>query len=162
MTFSVNSTSFLYLLQASCWLLQTKGANTKTGQKPQLLGLSARIDEVDSINLNLHLTRGITPKRVTSGGSIFACWHLDNTAPKKHRSGGEPSATLSDLTRLVIETRPPAPRENTPTQERSSTPHCYFRIICQRLPCDAHLHQFIFSEFLVLIFFIFVADLHIM
>ena len=45
---------------------------------------------------NLHYTRFISPKRVTSGGA-----HLRglapvryNTAPKKRRSGGEPLATL--------------------------------------------------------------------
>ena len=27
-------------------------------------------------------------------GPIFATWRLDNTVPKKHRSGGEPLATL--------------------------------------------------------------------
>ena len=43
---------------------------------------------------NFDYTRGITPKRVTSGGPISAAQRLGNTAPNKRRSGGEPLATL--------------------------------------------------------------------
>ena len=42
--------------------------------------------------LNLHYTRGITRKRETSDGT--AAERLDNTAPKKHRSGND---TVPDL-----------------------------------------------------------------
>ena len=41
----------------------------------------------------LHHTRGITPKRVTNGGSISAAQSVDNTVPKKRRSGGKPLTT---------------------------------------------------------------------
>ena len=45
---------------------------------------------------NLHYTRGITPKRVTSGGRrgpslLLGAWA---TATMKRHSGGEPLATL--------------------------------------------------------------------
>ena len=43
---------------------------------------------------NLHYTRGITPKRVTSGGAHLRGLAPGLTAPKKRRSGGEPLATL--------------------------------------------------------------------
>ena len=46
---------------------------------------------------NLHYTRGITPKRVTSGGSDFRGVALEKTALKKRRSGEEPSATLRSI-----------------------------------------------------------------
>ena len=49
---------------------------------------------------NLHYTRGITPKRVTSGEAHLRClapWLY--TAPKKHRNGGEPLATLQRFDR---------------------------------------------------------------
>ena len=42
---------------------------------------------------NPHYTRGITPKRVTSGGLISAAMSLGHQAPKKCRSGGEPLGT---------------------------------------------------------------------
>ena len=38
---------------------------------------------------NLHYTRDITPKRVTSGGVHLRALALGNTAPKKHRSDGD-------------------------------------------------------------------------
>ena len=40
---------------------------------------------------------GITPKRVTAAEPIFATLRLDNTAPKKHRNGGEAFATLCPI-----------------------------------------------------------------
>ena len=42
-------------------------------------------------------------------GSIYEAQRLDSTAPKKHPSGGEPLATLSDLTGPEIEPRLLAP-----------------------------------------------------
>ena len=51
---------------------------------------------------NVHYTRGITPKHVTSGGgSISAALRLDNITLNKHRSGD----TVSDLTYPRIEPR---------------------------------------------------------
>ena len=51
-------------------------------------------------------TRGTAPKRVTCGGvRLRAAKWLGNTAPKKHRSGGEPLATLADLAGPAIEPR---------------------------------------------------------
>ena len=52
---------------------------------------------------NLYYSCGITPKCATSDGA-----HLRGLSPgqiisKKHRSGGEPLATLSDLTGPGIE-----------------------------------------------------------
>ena len=44
-------------------------------------------------------TRGITPLRVTSGEAISATKRLGRTAPKKHRSGSEPLATLGQFDR---------------------------------------------------------------
>ena len=58
--------------------------------------------------LELHYTRGSTPKRVTSGGVGLA---FSNIAPKKRRSSGEPLATLSDLASSEIE--PPGIRTNS-------------------------------------------------
>ena len=52
-------------------------------------------------NSNLHYTRGITPKRVTSGGAHLRSLALDNTATMKRRSGGKPSATAMSLTTRV-------------------------------------------------------------
>ena len=52
---------------------------------------------------NLHYTCGITSKRVTRGGTISPAWRLGNIATKKRGSGGEPLATLSDLTGPGIE-----------------------------------------------------------
>ena len=49
---------------------------------------------IRNIKSNLHYTGIITPKRVTSGGAIFASKRLGNTAPKKLRSGGEPLVLL--------------------------------------------------------------------
>ena len=43
---------------------------------------------------NLHYTRGITPKRVTSVGAHLCDLAPGYTAPKERRSGGEPLATL--------------------------------------------------------------------
>ena len=41
---------------------------------------------------NLYYIRGFTPNRASSGGAAASC--LGYTAPKKHRSSGELSATL--------------------------------------------------------------------
>ena len=43
---------------------------------------------------NLYYTRGITPNRVTSGGSIYAACVKGNTTPQKRGSGGELLAAL--------------------------------------------------------------------
>ena len=61
-------------------------------------------------NSNRHYTRGITAKRVTSGGI-----HLRNLAPGQHSSEETSQRwravddTLSDLTGQVIEPKPTAP-----------------------------------------------------
>ena len=52
---------------------------------------------------NLHYTRGITPKRVTSSGAHLCDLAPGYTAPKKRRSGGEPLATLCRFHRSGIE-----------------------------------------------------------
>ena len=57
-----------------------------------------RIYVPDTNRSNRHYTHCIPPKRVA--GSMSADEHLDNTAPKKQRSGGD---TESDLTGLGIE-----------------------------------------------------------
>ena len=58
---------------------------------------------------NLHYTRGITLKRVTSGVVHLRGYRQENTAPKKHRSGAEPLTTLCSI-RPARESnqRPPA------------------------------------------------------
>ena len=57
---------------------------------------------------NLHSTRGVTPERVAR--SIPATQRVDNTAPNKHRSGGdaatgqeiEPPTSRADISHLAI------------------------------------------------------------
>ena len=45
----------------------------------------------------VHYTRDILPKRVTSGGTHLRGLALGYIPPKKHRSGGEPFATLRPI-----------------------------------------------------------------
>ena len=51
----------------------------------------------DELKSNLHYARGITPKRVTSGGAHLRGLAPGNTSPKKCRSGAEPLATLCPI-----------------------------------------------------------------
>ena len=46
---------------------------------------------------HLHYIDGITPKRVTSGGLIYAAERLSNTAPKERRNGGNPFGTMCPI-----------------------------------------------------------------
>ena len=60
---------------------------------------------IERFQSNLLYTRGITPKSVTSGGIDLRNHpvHLRDTAPKKHRSGGEPLLTVPDSISRAIE-----------------------------------------------------------
>ena len=50
-----------------------------------------------NVKSNLHYTRGITLKRVTSGGLIFSALRLGYTVSKKHRWTGESPASLCPI-----------------------------------------------------------------
>ena len=65
------------------------------------------VEVMSETKSDLHYTRGITTKRVTSGGAHLHCMgpSMRNKAPKKYRDGGLPSETLSDLTALGNEPR---------------------------------------------------------
>ena len=54
-------------------------------------------EQLMPLKSNLHCTRGITTMQVASGGIISVTKHLNNSAPKKHCSGGEPLATLCPI-----------------------------------------------------------------
>ena len=57
----------------------------------------------------IFIIRGITPKSITQvAGPISAAQRQDNTVPKKHRSGGEPLATLCPIS-LAWESNPKLP-----------------------------------------------------
>ena len=94
------------LSQRPRFIITAKANITKPRWKQCCGGSKLKLLQIESPKLNLHYTRGITPKRVTSGGAHFA-----GLAPGQHsyhktsqRLGGV-SDTVSDVTGLGIESK---------------------------------------------------------